>query len=66
MKHLKAILIDPIVRHPYKFLALILFGAVHKVVADLNPEHGFLLGYVVGTVSMMVYHSITQPTGKES
>lgn len=38
MKHLKAILIDPIVRHPCKFLALILFGAVHKVVADLKPE----------------------------
>lgn len=33
---------------------------------DILIEHFRELGYIVGTVSMMVYHSVTQPTGKES
>lgn len=33
---------------------------------DILIEHFRELGYDVGTVSMMVYHSITQPAGKES
>ena len=33
---------------------------------DILIEHFRELGYDVGTVSMMVYHSITQPARKES